>query len=300
MKQKTIMFFVILFLLLSIYTPLDAQGVLLKRDVHVGPEEIQENIITFGGHVVVEGIVKESIVAFGGTVIVNGEVGDTVLGFGANIELRPEAIIKGDVVSIGGTLDRAPGSRIDGDTIFFKTSDELWESLKQGFTGLFGISLIPLFISFKLISLFIWFILALIIVALFPKQIQNTASQIKESFWGVFGIGILSIIIFTGLVLFSALISLILIGIPLLIALIFIGLALKIFSRVIIFYFLGDILAKAFGAKQPRIILQVLLGFLLFGFLTIIPVLGTLFSLFFSIIGWGAVIKSKFGTSPLV
>ncbi|MFW6160555.1 MAG: hypothetical protein ACOC57_05380, partial [Acidobacteriota bacterium] len=245
MKQKILIFLITPFLLLSILTPLEAQGVLLKRDIHVGPGEVQENIITFGGHVVVEGIVKESIVAFGGTVIVSGEVGDIILGFGADIELKPEAVVKGDVVSLGGTLNRAPGARIDGDTIFFKTSDELWESLKQGFVGLFGISLIPLFISFKRISLFIWFILALIIAALFPKQVTLASRQIKDSFWGVFGIGLLSIIIFSGLVLFSALISLILIGIPLLIALIFIGLALKIFSRVVIFCFLGEALARA-------------------------------------------------------
>ncbi|HHF42383.1 MAG TPA: hypothetical protein ENL38_01520, partial [Candidatus Aminicenantes bacterium] len=116
--------------LLSANFPLAAQGVLLKKDIYVGPDETQDNVITFGGEIVIEGRVKESVVAFGGRIVVFGEVDSSVVGIGAEITLHPSAVVHGDVVSIGGALNRDPQAKIDGDTIFFETTDELWTSLK--------------------------------------------------------------------------------------------------------------------------------------------------------------------------
>ena len=52
----------------------------------------------------VEGEVKESVVVFGGEVIISGEVRDIVLGFGSNITLKSSAVVRGDVISLGGTV----------------------------------------------------------------------------------------------------------------------------------------------------------------------------------------------------
>jgi len=162
----------------------------------------------------------------------------------------------------------------------------------------FGIApLIPFLIIIKLIGLFTWLILALAMTAIFPRQLSLASSQIRKSFWPIFGIGLLTIIIFTGLIIFSAFLSLILIGIPILLALIFVAIVIKIFARVTVFYFFGESLARGFGAKQPSPLLIVILGWLLVGIITFIPILGSLFSFVLSIIGWGAVIRTKFGTT---
>jgi hypothetical protein len=295
MMNKRIFCLAILFLFLGLI-PLQGQGVVFKKDVIVEEDETQDNIISWGGEIQIKGRVTDSVINFGGTIIIAGKVEKTVVGFGSDIILESTAKIQGDVLSLGGTLDKSPGAIIEGDTVYFSTSDEVAKFLKDGFVGVFGFSLLPILVIFKLITLVIWFILAIILVAIFPKQISFASNQIRTSFWPIFGTGILSIIIFTGLIIFSVFLCFILIGIPILLALIAIGVVIKIFGRVVVFYFLGDWIFKAFGGKQASGLLAVLLGLLLFGVLGFIPIIGSLFSFVLSIIGWGVVIRTKFGS----
>jgi len=294
--NKKIFCLAILFLFFGLI-PLQGQGFIFKKDIVVEEGETQDNIISLGGEIRIEGTVTDSVINFGGTIIIEGEVEKTVVGFGSDIILKSTARIQGDVLSLGGTLDKDPGAIIKGDTVYFSTSDEVSKLLKGGFAGVFGFSVLPLLIIFRLITLVIWFILAIILVAIFPKQISFASNQIRTSFWPIFGTGILSIIIFTGLIIFSVFLCFILIGIPILLALAAIGIVIKIFGRVVIFYFLGDWIFKAFGGKQASGLLAVILGLLLFGLLGFIPIIGSLLSFVFSIIGWGVVIRTKFGSA---
>ncbi|HDJ23284.1 MAG TPA: hypothetical protein ENF17_05270 [Candidatus Aminicenantes bacterium] len=296
MKKNRTRLIISLFLVLGISWPLFAQGVILKRDIHIKKSDQQDNVISFGGQIVVEGKVRESVIAFGGKIIISGEVDNAVVGIGAEIILHPTAYIHGDLVSIGGSINRDPQAIIDGDTIFFETSEELWNSIKTALGGLFGLSFIPFILLVKLFSLIVWLIIALLLALLFPRQVVASAQEIRRNFWPVFGIGFLSIIIFAGLIISAALLSLILIGIPLLIILIFLGIALKLFSRVVIYIFFGESLTRALGSRNPALILQVIVGFLFVSIVTFIPLCGSLVAFIFNIMGWGAVIKSRFGT----
>jgi cytoskeletal protein CcmA (bactofilin family) len=295
MMNKRIVCLVFLFLFVGLI-PLRGQGLVFKKDIVVEKDETLDNVISWGGEILIEGRVTDSVINFGGTIIISGEVGTTVVGFGSDIKLHSTARIEGDVLSLGGTLDKNPGAIIEGDTIYFGTSEEFSNFLKEGFAGVLGFSLLPLLLIFKLITLVIWFILAIILVAIFPKQVSFASAQIRTSFWPIFGTGLLSIIIFTGLILFAVFLCFILIGIPILLALIAIGIVIKIFGRVVIFYFLGDWIFKAFRGKQTSGLLAVILGLLLFGLIGFIPVIGSLFSFVLSIIGWGVVIRTKFGS----
>ncbi|MBE0461085.1 MAG: hypothetical protein IBX60_05575 [Candidatus Aminicenantes bacterium] len=296
MKNKFFFCFLIL-IFISGFVHLNGQGILLKKDVYVAQNETQENIITFGGNILVEGKVKDSIVSFGGTVTIKGEVNNLILGFGSEIYLESTAIVHGDIVCIGGTLHKNTGAIVEGDTVYFETSEEVWGILKQGLFGAFGISLAPFFLAIKLITISIWFLLAILLAAIFPRQISFASSQIRKTFWPIFGTGVLSIVIFTGLVIFSAVLSLVLIGIPILLSLIVIGIVIKVFSRVVLFCFFGDSLARAFNSKNPSLFLQVVLGFILVSIISLIPFIGSLFSFVLSIIGWGVIILTKFGTT---
>lgn len=294
MKSKRFLPLILLFLFLG-SLPLYSQRVIVQKDIYVAEDEVQENVIAFGGDILIKGKVTESAVAFGGTIKIEGEVGEVVLGFGSKITLKSTAVIKGDVVALGGTLEKEPGTTIRGDTVYLKM-ENLRDAL--GFLSGFGVApLIPFLIIIKLLTLFIWLILALVMAAIFPRQLSLASTQIRKSFWPVFGIGFLAIIIFTGLVIFSVFLSFILIGIPILLALIFIAIIIKIFGRVTLFYFFGESLSRGFGAKQPSPLLSVVLGLILVGFIGFIPILGSLFSFVLSIIGWGATIRTKFGTT---
>lgn len=295
MMNKKIICLVFLLLFIGLI-PLQGQGIIFKKDIFVEKGETLDNAVSWGGEIRIEGTVTDSVINFGGTIVISGKVENAVVGFGTDIILHPTARIEGDVVSLGGTLNRDLGAVIEGDTIYFGSSEEVSQFLREGFAGVLGFSLLPLMLIFKLITLVIWFILAIILVAIFPKQISFASSQIRTSFWPTFGTGFLSIIVFTGLIIFAVFLCFILIGIPILLALIAIGVVIKIFGRVVVFYFLGDWIFTAFGGKKSSGLLAVILGLFLFGLIGFIPILGSLFSFVLSIIGWGAVIRTKFGS----
>jgi hypothetical protein len=294
MKNK-IVFPLILLILLFGFIPL--QGQLLKKDIVVAEGEVQDNVIALGGNVLIEGKVEEDVVAFGGSITVKGIVKGSVVGIGSDINLESTAIIDGDVYSIGGALNKKPGCVIEGDTVYFKTSEDISKFLKETFRGVFTISFIPFVLITKLLLFFIWFIIALVIAALLPRQISFASSQIRKSFWPVFGIGLLSITIYVGVVIFSALLCFLLIGIPLLFFFVILGIAIQIFGRVILFYFLGESLIKAFGKSKISPLAAVIFGLVLVTLVRFIPIIGFVFSFCLSIIGWGVVIRTKFGTT---
>jgi len=228
---------------------------------------------------------------------VRGRVGGDIVGVGSDIALESSAIVDGDVYSIGGVLDKEPGCVIKGDTVYFKTSEDVSKFLKETFRSIFTVSFIPFILITKLLLFFIWFIIAIVIAALLPRQISFASSQIRKSFWPVFGIGFLSIIIYVGVVIFSALLCFVLIGIPILLFFVILGIAVQILGRVILFYFLGERLTKAFGKSKISPLGAVIIGLVLFTLIRFIPIIGFLFSFCLSILGWGVVIRTKFGTT---
>ena len=293
MRNKIVITFILLILISGFFPLYSQQCFTVTQDIFIAEDEEQDNVISFGGNVVIEGKVRESVVTFGGKVTIHGEVGELVLGFGSEITLKSSAVISGDVVCLGGTLDKEVGCLIEGDTVYFKGFEDLTDFLGEGLTG----ALIPMIIFFKLISVFITFLLALLITALFPRQITLASNQIRNSFWPVVGTGLLSIIVYVGLVIFATLLSLVLIGIPILIALVIIGIVIKLFGRVVLFYFFGDSLIRAFGKGKTSVFGAMILGFILVSIISFIPILGGLFTFCLSIIGWGVVVRTKFGTT---
>ncbi len=110
-----------------------SQNFSFGEDIFVAKDEVQKNIVSFGGRITVEGRVKENIVAFGGSITLSGEVGDTVVGFGSNITIKSTAVIRGDIASIGGILNKEPGCVIEGDTVYVKGGRPSPNSLREEF-----------------------------------------------------------------------------------------------------------------------------------------------------------------------
>ena len=287
-----VLFFAAAFL--SLGRPLAAfQGVIMQKDITVAAGESQDNVFTLGGNAVVDGTVRESVVAFGGTITVSGEVGKDVVGLGSRILIKSTAVVKGQVVALGGTLEKEPGCTIQGDTVYFKGPEIGDQVLK----GIFSWSLIPVILIIKLIIVFVWLMLALVGAALLPKPLALAAGELRKSFWLVFAIGFLAHIVFIGLIIFAALLSIILIGIPVLLALVAAAVIIKVFGRLVVFYFFGESLLRAFGSRNASAIGIVLMGLLVFSLISFLPIFGFLFGLVMNIVGWGIAIRTKFGTT---
>jgi hypothetical protein len=294
MRNRTVFVFLTLFLAVSLLPLCGDEKISLKEDIYVAKGEAQDNIISFGGHVTVEGRVRKSIIVFGGSVTLSGEVGDSVVGIGTAVTLKSTAMVKGDVASLGGTLRKEPGCVIEGDTIYFKGGKDLGRLLSG---GILTFPLMPILLILKLIGFFIWLLIALVVAVLLPRQLALASSQIRTAFWPVVGAGLVSFVLFSGLVIVFAFLSLVLIGIPFLLFLAAFGLAVKIFGQVALFYFFGESLGRSSNRRSPAPIAAVIIGLLVISLIKFIPIIGFLFSFCLSIVGWGVTIRTKFGTT---
>ena len=269
-----------------------------QKEIHVAPGETSEEIISFGGHVLIEGRVMGDVVVIGGSITVAGDVDQSVVGIGSRVVVKPTARITKDLAALGGTLDKEPGCTIGGDTIYFQTR-EISERLFRDdhlFRGAFSLSLIPIIVAVKLVMIVLWLIVAVLGAALFPKPIAFAAGEIRKHFWPALGIGLVAIVVFTMAMIVAAVLSFILIGLPIALALVVAGFVIKVFGRLAVFYFLG---ASLFGASRSRsasAMGAVLLGLAVFSLAGFVPVLGFLFTFVMNAVGWGIALRTKFGS----
>lgn len=82
----------------------------------VEKDELAEEAVSIGGSVRVDGEVSRDVVAIGGPARINGRVGGNVVSVGSSVYLGPNAVVEGDVSSSGGTIERAEGAQIHGNT----------------------------------------------------------------------------------------------------------------------------------------------------------------------------------------
>jgi hypothetical protein len=269
-----------------------------RKEIRVAPGETQEEIISFGGHVLIEGKVLNDVVVIGGSITISGQVGQSVVGIGSHILVKSTASVTKDLAALGGTLEKEPGCAIGGDTIYFQTREISDRLFKEGhlFDGLFSLSIIPIIVVAKLVLIVLWLIVALMGAALLPKPIAFAAGEIRKRFWPDLGIGVLAIVVFTMLVFFAAMLSFILIGIPIALALAVGGFIVKVFGRLAVFYFLGESALRAFRSTNVTAMGAVLMGLLVFSLAGFVPVLGFLFTFVMNAVGWGVALRTKFGT----
>jgi hypothetical protein len=269
-----------------------------QKEIRIAPGETQDEIISFGGHVLIEGKVRNDVVVIGGSITISGEAGQSVVGIGSKIVVKSTASIGKDLAALGGTLEKEPGCTIGGDTIYFQTRELGDRLFRDGhlFRGAFSLSLIPIIVVVKLVFIFLWLIVAVLGAALFPKPIAYAAGEIRKHFWPALGTGVIAIVIFTMLVFFAAMLSFILIGIPIALALAVGGFIVKVFGRLAIFYFLGESALHAFRSKNVSVMGAVLMGLLVFSLAGFVPILGFLFSFVMNAVGWGIALRTKFGS----
>jgi hypothetical protein len=296
-KSLTLAFFALL-LLSPLAAPLRAAAEIgVQKDIHVLPGETQDKIFSLGGHVVIEGKVRDDVMVIGGSITISGEAGQSVVGVGSRILVKSTAVIGEDLAALGGTLEKEPGCTVGGDTIYFQTAEIGDRIFRDGvLSGVFSMSLIPVIVVIKLVIIFLWILAALIGAGLFPKPIAFASAELRKSFWPCFGVGLLAVILFSGLVLFAALLSIVLIGIPILLALVAAGFIIKVFGRLVVFYFLGDSILRALGSRKISAMGAVLAGVALFSIIGFIPIFGFFFGLVMNIAGWGIAIRTKFGS----
>lgn len=215
-------------------------------------DTIEDDLVTRGGSITVDGVVEGDCAAMGGSITVNGSVeGDVaafgggvsvaekasvggkiasfggsldILGkagdlacFGGSISLGPKAEIDGDVASMGGTVDKKPGAKVNGEVknLSFGMFDQFIPGAIHGAESLSE----PPRPANRVLGFFAALIvlaaigfLVLLVSLFFPRHIEKMADSIRGDFWTSAGAGML-----IEIALFPALVLMIvsILGIPL-------------------------------------------------------------------------------------
>ena len=248
---------------------------------------IAKDKIRIGGDVVVdEGTEVKDAVAVGGSVTVNGKVRDSAVAVGGSVILGPNAVIGNDVVSIGGAVKQAQGSKIHGDLVELNIP---------------GVSsIIPFFVedtssswfwTFKFTTLLGFLALAVLMVAVLPKPFNLISNNVQQNLGKVILWAVLGLVVIVPLAFFLV-ISVV--GIPLIaLEVFFVGIAFLV-GYIAIAQLIGDKIAALLKRPALSVIWVTLMGLLAIWLISWVPFLGSLVKAMVIVLGFGGVLATLF------
>lgn len=267
----------------------DAISMLSNLNITVAGEN---NIVLSGQDAVVPlGKEVENVAVFGADARISGRVRGEVVALGGSIYLESSAVVDGSVVAIGGSIEMAPGAKVYGEQIRLGLGflNGLWPTIgsfaprfwKSSFT--FGRFLSMIFLG----GIAFW---------LFPKHIFVVAETVEDNPGKATLFGLLA---YLALVPLTVTLVITILGIPL-IPLLWLGvLAGRFLGQIALGLLAGRWLAPQLKWETTDLVMT-LLGLTVLGLATFLPYIGSLASLFYGLIGFGAVVWSRMGTkSPL-
>ncbi|MCX6055784.1 MAG: polymer-forming cytoskeletal protein [Chloroflexi bacterium] len=259
------------------------------------------NLLVVGGTATIESgaVMTGDVFLTGGTLTLSGLLNGDLIAIGGAVNLDDTATVNGDVVLIGATMKRSPLAKISGEiTEQMPKAFDLNFKDPQGFTLPFmeKKSTLTQMLQASLQALAMS-ALAVILGLLLPQQIKRVAATLAAEPLITGGVGLLSIVL-APIILVLFTITIILIPITALSLLLLMFAAL--FGWIAVGYEIGERMAGMFKTIwHPSISagIGVLLLSLVTGFSNLIPCIGWVIGLIVGILGLGAVVISRFGSS---
>jgi hypothetical protein len=231
-----------------------------------------------------------SAVAIGDSIRVNGTVEENAVAIGGNIYVGPMGVIKGDAVALGGRVIRDPGSAVNGKTTAFPWSLSrvgkglavVVPAMTAGLGAVVGAAII--FGSVGSIAL------ALVVLLIFPGQIEAARRELAGHPVSALLIGILALLMALPVMVFLVIT---IIGIPLA----FMAAALLMAALILGTVTVGQWIGVRLTAALKRPLYPVFTGFLGLLALTVaaaMPVVGIFIQAFVVCFALGCVALSRF------
>jgi len=199
--------------------------------------------MSFGGDVIVEGVVEGDVAAIGGSVI-----------------QRPGARIGGDVIVLGGIYHHdkeAPGRDPKSVTIMYAGyEDQLRHIMREPFSVLHP-QLSTVFLGTRLLAILLWFVISLALTAAMPNTISRAITRLQLNSLRVALIGLIGSVAITlgvwgSLWLLPSIVSAAVVVLALLLVIV-----ATVFGRVVVIAATGRWLGRKFwpGLKSESVIL---------------------------------------------
>lgn len=240
------------------------KNLMVDQDTHYA-----DSVVSLGGRIEVRGVAEQSIFMVGGSLVIEGQVNKDVICFATDVKIGKSARIRGELLLIGGNLERHEESRVNGEFFYFRFDLKKIES-----------TLIPIIsdsktIAFlRIIKIIFWFILALLVLAIVPQKIMLAHELFEKNIVKMGVIGLISMLSFLFLLILFIVLLFLIIGIPLLLLLILVYFCVLILGRTVIFYYIGNRISGMLGLRNISASFLLLFGVLFYTVLKFLPVLG--------------------------
>lgn len=295
MKKITI-FFLGWFVISALLFPTDSSGSnspkhqLIIRYGQVSPS----SMIRWGATIEIQkgGCINGSLFLVNSRLVLDGEISEDVICFSSDLDIRENAVIKGDLLIIGGSVQRNPSCRVTGKDIYIELDlQEIERSLLPVFFDSQSVAL------FKAIKILFWLVITLLVFAAIPMKI-NTAEAIFENHTIKLGLtGLFSLLGFLLLTIMFIILSLFYVGIPLLFLLVVFYAVVYILGRTVMFYFIGIKLTERLKIKNITPAFYILIGIIVYSIFKFIPIIGPILLLIMNVfevgIGVGFIFRKK-------
>jgi hypothetical protein len=243
-------------------------------------EVICSNITSFGGTVIIRGVVNGDVVSFGGDVVIAGRVNGNIKLYGGNVTLQDGAAINGDIHLCGGQWIQGRAYQLHGALV--DCSMGIGQLLADD-GGL----------GFHLWSLLIWVAFGVLLTSLLPEHVMLVRTTAKTKRSRSLVLGLLSVLLAPIVLL---VLTALIISIPLAI-IVAIGLvAAWILGTVAIGWQLGDVIIRRVAPQHNTRLIQVVVGLTVLVLAGSLPYIGLFISVGAGLVGLGAVFLSRFGT----
>ena len=211
-----------------------------RQDFQFRPRGRGGDVLHIGRETVVKvgQVVDGSAVSIGSSVRVYGEVRGDVVSVGGTVELGPTAVVSDNVVIVGGSLVRDPGARIGGDVreIAWDSTrfSNLWRRSLTGAPAASGFSFgAPLALFAVILRTFVLCVLALLVILVAGNFVERTGERAVAEPLKAGAVGFLAAVLFLPVLIITVVVLVVtIIGIPLLILIPFALLALLLVSMV--------------------------------------------------------------------
>jgi predicted flap endonuclease-1-like 5' DNA nuclease len=266
-------------------------------------DTLDGNLAVLGGNATLEEdtLVTGDVTLAGGNMVVSGRVGGNLTMMGGSLTLNDTAVIEGNLAAFAGSVTRAPGAQVQGETFNgLRTPNRIgpiapvapvvprFDAADETPRSWFG-----RFIGWQLGtlgSIVLMGLLGLVLVVIAPRGVARVASATATQPALTFGVGFLTLIV--GLL--AGLILLIACGLGLLVWLAL--LAGTVLGWIGVAVWVGQRLLGALKLRTASSIGEVLAGVVAVTLLSRIPCIGWLFGIIFVCWGLGAVVLTRFGT----
>ncbi|MGF1481771.1 MAG: hypothetical protein ACFB4I_20200 [Cyanophyceae cyanobacterium] len=262
----------------------------LESGIAVASNGKVRDVVRIGSDVAVtEEQVLTDAVAIGGsvTVLEGGRVTRDATAVGGDVILEPNAQVDGNATAIGGEIIKSAGASVSGDEV------EIWSEARVVIErlGLFG-TLYLGSVVFNVISILVAIAFGVFLLLLLPGHLRTIAATIsqhpfKSAMWGLGAI--------VAVTLFMALVGGSVLGFLLIPV---VNLAFAVAGL------LGCVATGLWVGQQTRLVREAtaikpfLIGMVILGLISFIPVAGGLIVLMVTLFGFGAVLLSRVGTVP--